>query len=151
MTEKYIILIVCLFFTACENSNTTENKIEMNEPTEIILNFNDFVSQQFLDWNDMMEEWRHDDFQKSCLDQNNFVQDCVDCADIIVVVTFRVDNDGRISSLTEVEDAIDCPQRSPEELLGLKKNLMNSFSKLRIPESLRNRILNVPIGQSTLC
>ncbi len=146
-----LTLIMCYFFTACGNTNNSEKEMEMNEQIEKILSFDDFTPQQFVDWNDLMEKWWFEDFKVNYLDLKNIIQDCIDCADITIVVSFFVDDQGMIGEVDEIEDVIDCPNRSIEELLELKKEVINSFKKLIIPESLRNVKLNVPIGRSTLC
>ncbi len=142
---------MCYFFAACGGTNNVEKEKEMNKQTETILSFDDFTTQQFVDWNELMENWWFEDFKVNYLDQKSIFQDCIDCADIIIVVTFYVDNEGRVGELIEVKDGIDCFNRSVEELLELKSEVLNSFQKLIIPESLRNVKLNVPIGRSTLC
>lgn len=116
-----------------------------------LIKWSEFSDQQQMDWIDIYQNWLNTSFFKNCLKNNDFKMDCIDCSDVFIIVEIVIDQNGKIADLKEIEEHIDCPQKTPEQIENLKACIRTTFSQVVFPESLRRIKYRTVLGEESMC
>ncbi|HNW69453.1 MAG TPA: hypothetical protein PKI01_03555 [Bacteroidales bacterium] len=144
--KKAIVLILISFLALAFNKLNAQDT-EQTIPKDSIFTYNDLPTDEArLAWNDMHDEWRQNNFH-DCLDKAKLKMSCAHCSSIYLTVDFKIDSAGKVLEYRIVKENM-CGNDFTE---SLKKCFLEYFLTIPFPESLRNMVFEITIGNGLKC
>jgi hypothetical protein len=102
------------------------------------------------DW-DMIEDLFLHRVYFSFLDEHHLEQDCIKCEDISLSYQCKIDDEGKVISITLHDSDIDCRGISDKTKKNMEDTFLRYFQSIVFPQSLRSKHILFTVGLITKC
>jgi hypothetical protein len=141
--EFFIKKVMIIFLLVTAGALYCEKNIKV--PAVPVKDY-ELKDDQRKEWNAIRGQWFRNDYRE-ILKKFNLQMNCSDCEYVYITVRLHVDDSGRITKFEIIKEHI-CRGGATEKL---REAFFKYFKNIKLPESLRNLIIETNLGTGLSC